>query len=78
MADDKTPIIDEDKGKDVKAGALLCPVCCVEYVGVAFDFEVNGVVLPDVAALRCPKCGEEVFSPQQQQEITKKSAITSL
>jgi hypothetical protein len=55
-----------------KAGALLCPSCCVEYVEVQFDFEVDGVVLHDVKALRCPRCEEEVFSPQQQEEIRKK------
>ncbi len=55
-----------------KAGALLCPNCCVEYVEVKFDFEINGVVLHDVKALRCPKCEEEVFSPQQQEVIRKR------
>jgi hypothetical protein len=55
-----------------KAGALLCPTCCVEYVEVQFDCEIDGVVLHDVKALRCPRCEEEVFSPQQQEEIKKK------
>jgi hypothetical protein len=75
LADDKTRIMpDGAKGKDTKAGALLCPICCVEYVEVVFDLEVGDVVLYDVAALRCPVCAEEVFSPQQQEEIRKKSA----
>ncbi len=59
-----------------KAGALLCSTCCVEYVEVQFDFEVDGVVLRDVKALRCPCCEEEVFSPQQQETIKKRLELT--
>jgi hypothetical protein len=55
-----------------KAGALLCPSCCVEFVEVQFDCEIDGVVLRDVKALRCPRCEEEVFTPEQQQAIAKK------
>jgi len=55
-----------------KAGALMCPVCYVEYVEVHFDFELDGAVLRDVEALRCPVCGEEVFSPEQQETIRKR------
>jgi hypothetical protein len=55
-----------------KAGALLCPTCCVEYVKVEFDFEVDGIILPKVKALRCPACKEEVFTPQQVEEIRKR------
>lgn len=55
-----------------KAGALLCPSCCVEYVEVQFDCEIDGEVLHDVKALKCPRCEEEVFSPEQQEEIRKR------
>jgi hypothetical protein len=58
-----------------KAGALLCPVCCVEYVEVEFDCEVDGVLLEGVKALRCPCCKEEVFSPEQQQEIQRRISV---
>jgi hypothetical protein len=58
-----------------KAEALLCPTCCVEYVEVEFDFEVDGTILSNVKALRCPACEEEVFTPQQVEEIMKR--ITS-
>ncbi len=58
------------KRKVARAGALLCPVCCVEYVEVEFDCEVDGIVLPSVKAMRCPICGVEVFSPEQQQNVT--------
>ena len=64
-----------NKTGGTKAGALLCPACCVEYVEVEFDFEVDGIVLSNVKALRCPVCEEEVFTPQQVEEIRKK--ITS-
>ena len=56
----------------MKANALLCPTCCVEYVEVAFDLEVDGAVLRDVAALRCPSCEEEVFTPQQMEVIRQR------
>jgi hypothetical protein len=60
------------KPEGTKAGALLCPTCCVEYLEVTFDCEFDGVVLHDVKALRCPRCEEEVFSPEQQEEIRKR------
>jgi hypothetical protein len=62
----------ENNSKTVKADTLFCPFCCVEYVEVEFDFEVDGVVLHNVKALRCPSCQEEAFTPEQQEEILKK------
>jgi YgiT-type zinc finger domain-containing protein len=44
----------------------------VEYVEVEFDFEVDGTVLSNVKALRCPSCEEEAFTPQQIEEINKR------
>jgi hypothetical protein len=58
-----------------KASALLCPFCCVEYVEVELDFEVDGVVLHNVKALRCPSCQEEAFSPEQVEAIKQKVNI---
>ena len=55
-----------------KANALMCPVCCVEYVEVEFDFEVDGVVMRNVKTLQCPVCKDELFSPQQSEEITNR------
>jgi hypothetical protein len=63
------------KPKANKAGALLCPNCFIEYIEVTFDCEVDGVVLHDVKALKCPRCQEEVFSPEQQEEIQKRASI---
>jgi hypothetical protein len=60
------------KPKGTKAGALLCPTCCIEYLEVEFDFEVDGVILHDVKALRCPECEEEVFTPEQYEIIRKR------
>jgi hypothetical protein len=59
------------KQRIAKAGALLCPTCCVEYVEIEFDFEVEGVILYNVKALRCPDCEEEIFTPQQVETIKK-------
>jgi hypothetical protein len=61
-----------NKQKVTKAEALLCPTCCVEYIEVEFDFEVDGVVLEKVKALKCPACEEEVFTPKQVEEIRKR------
>ena len=55
-----------------RANALLCPVCCVEYVEVEFDMEVDGVVLRNVKALKCPACQEEQFTPEQVAEIARR------
>jgi uncharacterized protein with PIN domain len=61
-----------NKIRDMKANALLCPTCCVEYIKVEFDFEVDGIILHNVKALRCPECEEEVFTPQQYEAIRKR------
>jgi hypothetical protein len=47
----------------------------VEYAEVQFDCEVEGVLMQGVRALRCPSCKEEVFSPEQQEEIQKKIGV---
>jgi hypothetical protein len=60
------------KPNGTKAGALLCPTCCVEYIEVEFDLEVDGVVLSNVKAVRCPECHEELFTPQQVEAIKKR------
>jgi YgiT-type zinc finger domain-containing protein len=46
----------------------------VEYVEVEFDFEVEGAVLRNVKALRCPQCEEEVFTPEQIAAIRKRTS----
>jgi hypothetical protein len=56
----------------LKAGALLCPVCCVEFIEVEIDLEVEGALLQDVTALRCPVCQEEQFTPAQLEAIEER------
>jgi YgiT-type zinc finger domain-containing protein len=43
----------------------------VEYVEVEFDLEVDGLILHNVKALRCPSCEEEAFTPEQCDAIRK-------
>lgn len=56
----------------LKAGALLCPVCCVEFIEVEVDFDVDGVVLRNVKVFRCPVCQEEQFTPAQLEAIEER------
>ena len=56
----------------IKAGALLCPVCCVELIEVKADFDLDGEVLHDVKILRCPVCQEEQLDEQQYDAVEKK------
>jgi hypothetical protein len=58
--------------RHTKANALLCPSCCVEYVEIEFDFEVDGLILRDVKGLQCPTCGEEQFTSKQVEDIGKR------
>ncbi len=55
--------------KTLKAGALLCPVCCVELQEAQVDIEWEGKVLHDIKVLRCPSCEEELFTPEQQSAV---------
>jgi len=67
------PHTSEPKHEDnLKAGALLCPICCVEYIEVEVDFDVDGEILQNVKILRCPVCQEEQFTQQQQEAIEQK------
>ena len=59
-----------NKPNGTKANALLCPSCCIEYIEVEFDFEVDGIILQNVKALKCPNCSEELFTPEQSDAIT--------
>jgi hypothetical protein len=61
-----------NKQRNTKANALLCPLCCVKYVEVEFDLEIDGLFLHNVKALRCPSCREEVFAPEQYDAIAKR------
>ena len=67
----------KNKKADMKANTLLCPSCCVEYVEVNFDFEVDGIILQNVKALKCPSCNDEVFTPKQIEKIMKRASFLS-
>ena len=53
----------------LKAGALMCPVCCVEFIEIEVDFEIDGAVLRNIKVLRCPICQEEHFTPDLLETI---------
>jgi hypothetical protein len=64
--------VPEPNQDTIKAGALLCPVCCVPYIETEVDFEIDGIILHNIKVLQCPICQDEQFTPDQQQEIEKK------
>ncbi len=49
-----------------------CPICRVAYAVVQTNFQSRGVIVKDVDAFVCPKCGREVFSWEQAGEIEKR------
>ncbi|HTY75173.1 MAG TPA: hypothetical protein VMD05_06375 [Candidatus Nanoarchaeia archaeon] len=66
----------EPKHEDsLKAGALLCPVCCVQLIEVEENFELDGTVFQNVKLLKCPVCQEEQFTQEQQKAIEKKLSL---
>jgi YgiT-type zinc finger domain-containing protein len=64
----------QNKPEVLKAGAPLCPICCVELLEAEVDFEIDGTILRNVKVLRCPICQEEHFTPEQRAVIEKKMA----
>ena len=60
------------RDRTFKAGALLCPKCCVEYKEVEVDFEYGNVVFPKIKILKCPACEEELFTPAQYEAIRER------
>jgi len=49
-----------------------CPTCGVEYTEVETNFEYGDVVLRNVKATRCPRCGRELFTPEQFRAIKER------
>lgn len=49
-----------------------CPKCKTEYIEVEVDFEYGDVILRNVKALKCPRCGEELFTPEQYRIIRER------
>jgi len=53
---------------------VKCPRCKVEYEEEACNYEQFGVIIQNTPCYRCPKCGDEVFSPKQVKAIREKIA----
>jgi hypothetical protein len=66
----------KSQSETLKAGSLLCPKCCVEYIETKFDFEYDGIILTDVPTLKCPECEEELFTPEQRRSINERLSKT--
>lgn len=49
-----------------------CPSCNVDYEEVETDFEHEGIVLRNVKATKCPRCGQELFTPEQYSTIRER------
>jgi YgiT-type zinc finger domain-containing protein len=49
-----------------------CPKCNTKYEEVEVDFEYGDIILRNVKALRCPKCKEELFTPEQYRAIRER------
>ena len=49
-----------------------CPNCKVKYEEVETDFEYGDIILRNVKAFRCPKCSQELFTPEQYQAIRER------
>ena len=56
---------------------LICRKCNLEAKKVVYPIYeyVEGIPLKDVEAFECPKCGEFVFTPEQVEEMEKRTEI---
>lgn len=48
---------------------IKCPDCGVRYKVEKTDFEYQGIVVRGIKCLRCPRCGDELFTPEQYDAI---------
>lgn len=51
---------------------VKCPKCGLEYEKITTNFESNGIIVSNVKAFACKKCGEEIFSQEQAAAIRKR------
>ncbi len=51
---------------------VKCPRDKVEYVTSKTDYEYQGMLFRKVEVERCPKCGEEVFTPEQYERLRRR------
>jgi len=72
------PSQDEPSHKEIlKAGALLCPVCCIEFLEDQVDMELEGRILRNIKILRCPICQEEILTLEQLDDAIRQSESTT-
>ncbi len=53
---------------------MKCPKDGAEYREAETNFEYHGVIVPNAPCLKCPKCGEALFSPEQVKYIRERVA----
>jgi YgiT-type zinc finger domain-containing protein len=51
---------------------VKCPRDKVGYVTGRTDYEFGGMLFRNVEVERCPKCGEEVFTPEQYEKLRQR------
>jgi len=51
---------------------VKCPKCSMPYKRAKCDYEQYGIVMRNVPCFKCPKCGDEIFSPEQVRFIREK------
>ena len=53
---------------------VLCPRDGAAYVEGRCDYEQFGVLIRNVDCLKCPRCGDELFTPEQVRTIRERIA----
>ncbi len=53
---------------------VICPKDGAEYIRNKCDYEQFGVLIRSVDCLKCPKCGDELFTSEQVRTIRERIA----
>ncbi|MCS4542199.1 MAG: YgiT-type zinc finger protein [Euryarchaeota archaeon] len=53
---------------------MKCYNCNVGLEKAKTNFEYQGVIIPDMPCLKCPKCGEKLFSPEEVRYVRERLA----
>ena len=51
---------------------VKCPRDKIEYATVRTDYEYQGMLFRNVKVERCPRCHEEVFTPEQYESLRRR------
>ena len=54
---------------------VKCPRDKVDYEEAKGSFEYHGVIIPNVPCLKCPKCGEVLFGPEQVKYVRERIGV---